>query len=201
MSMLKAMLMGKKGGSRTLNLVSVGGATYDSNYIFENDSSSKYFQTINSYDITSNWVVGKTIETKIKFMPTAGSSGIFSWDNAPNGYATLGGYVFSDGTSYEVRIYDSYNVSCSLNTWNYIKVVQDSYVYLNINFLRFNLYYSIDDITYTLAATNSSQISDLGSAPINFGYAKRSGIERYFYGKIDFKECYIKIDGTDILWS
>lgn len=200
MSMLKAMLMRKKGG--TLQLESVGGATYDSNYIFENDSSSKYFQTINSYDITSNWVVGKTIETKIKFMPTAGSSGIFSWDNATYGYYTLGGYVYSNGTSYEVSLYGTTsNVSCSLNTWYYIKVVQDSYVYLNITWLRFNLYYSIDDITYTLAATNSSQISDLGSAPINFGYAKRSGIERYFYGKIDFKECYIKIDGTDILWS
>lgn len=200
MSMLKAMLMQKKGG--TLQLESVGGATYDSNYIFENDGSSKYFQTIYSYDITSNWVVGKTIETKIKFMPTAGYSGIFSWDKANSGYVTLGGYVYSNGTSYEVSLYgNTSNVSCSLNTWYYIKAIQDSYVANNITFIRLKFYYSIDDITYTLAATNSTQTSNEGSAPINFGYAKRNGTERYFYGKIDFKECYIKIDGTDILWS
>ena len=194
MSELLSMMM-SGGKKKTLNLVTVGGATYDENYIFNSSNNSKYFETVNNVVYNESDIV----EIKIKIKISSTSSGFFTNEN-------YGGKI-----SFAQRTSSTYNmaltVNGSLNTvgkWN--SSIIDNWniydFYKNENSIiakRYDENYNLLS-SVTLSSINTFSLNE----KIRFGLGilatntipdtLRDG------GAIDFKETDIIINGTSILW-
>ena len=186
MSKLLSMLM-ESGGAKTLNLVSVGGATYDSDYIFTNDGSNKYFETPNKivYDMTDDFTI------KIKFLiENTNNNGVFRTYNLNvwNGEMSL----YSD---------NSFRLFVLATQFFYGNITNNIWVNLLIENIKNEnkiLVYMVDENGYHYKdnyITYSSNIDLTGKYKFgNFNDTYKLN------GKIDFKETDIIINGQSVLW-
>lgn len=200
MSMLKAMLMKKKGGGvKTLQLESVGGATYDDDFIFTNNQGGswtnppKYFKTKELIDIRNQ---EKNSEFKIKFKATSSQSGIFCADDTQtNWHYFASGYVSSSNQLW-ISLNANYQnaPTLQLNTWYWIKITHIK------NSNNWVIEYSTDGINYNTIYTFSYSLS-LPSMYMWLGAGASTGSKYTFSGSIDLKETDIIIDGKSVLWK
>ena len=178
------------GGAKTLNLVSVGGATYDSDYIFTKTVNDKttYFETKEAVDILNS---SNMVEFKIKFYYEANSNGIYKRATDTN----FSGYISSNGSLWFV-INSNHSNDYVLGTtgkWVWLKVQT-----ANVGGVAFRCSVSFDGINYTYVA--SPFVPDYPSDKIIFGVGSSTGTTYGFKGKIDFKETDIIINGQSVLW-
>lgn len=187
-SMLLANMMSKSGGgAKTLNLVSVGGATYDSDYIYTNDGSLKYFETPNKivYDMTDNFTI------KVKFLiENTNNNGVFrAYDlNVWNGEVSL----YSD---------NSFRLFVLATQIFYGNITNNIWVNLLIENIKNEnkvLVYMKDENGYIY---KDNYITYSSSTDLTGKYKFGNFNDTYkLNGKIDFKETDIIINGKSVLW-
>lgn len=189
-SMLLANMMSNSGGTKTLNLVSVGGATYDSDYIFEKtvNNQTTYFETTEAVDILNS---NNTVEFKIKFYYEANSNGIYKRATDTN----FSGYISYNGLLWFV-VNSNHSNDYALGTtgkWVWLKIQT-----ANVGGVAFRCSVSFDGINYT--SVTSPFVPDYPSDKLRFGVGSSTGTNYGFIGKIDFKETDIIINGQSVLW-
>lgn len=192
-SMLLANMMSKSGGEeKILNLVSVGGATYDSDYIFINDGSNKYFETIDDINISDTTT---SFEFVLKFKPIINgtANGLFMRYNSIDFSAFINAGATQlvpmlNGSSFEVSV-------SFTNSWYWFKVKR------NINTSHWEFCLSTDGITYDIFKTKDNN-TNLGAKKIRYGqgspYSPSSPYK--LNGQIDFAGSDIIINGQSVLW-
>lgn len=194
MSSFRQLMMRKKGGgTKTLNLVSVGGATYDSDYIFTKTTkdTTKYFETQDEIDILNQNI---DLTFVIKFQYSQSQDGIYRWGNSYN----FSGYINSSNNFWGI-VNGNYQALSSVNltnTWYWIKI--ERYYGAGARFFHFS--YSTDGINYTEYYSGYSAAHGTMYNKILFGVGTSTGSDYGFAGKIDFKETDIIINGRSVLW-
>lgn len=194
MSALLSMMMGSGGGAKTLNLVSVNGATYDDDYIFTNNGSNKYFETVNELELTSQ---NTDFTFIIKFQYSSFQSGIYRLLGS-NTIGLFSGYINLSSNFWGVvdGNYQALSSISSYNTWYWIKIER----YLGAGARFFHFSYSTDGINYTEYYSGYSAVNVTSSHKLAFGIGTSASSEYNFTGKIDFKGCDIIINGQSVLW-
>lgn len=189
--------MGKKGG--TLQLESVGGATYDDDFIFTNNQggswniSPKYFKTKELIDMRNK---EKNSEFKIKFKATSSQSGIFCADDTQDYWISFASGYVSSGSQLWIILNGFYEnaPTLQLNTWYWIKITHIK------NSDYWVIEYSTDGINYNTIYTKSYSTSQ-PSMYMWLGAGTSTGGKYTFSGSVDFKETDIVIDGKSVLWK
>ena len=185
------------GGTKTLNLESVNGATLDSDYIFTNNQGGgfpftcKYFKTKIPIDLRSS---DYSTELKIKFKVTGSQSGIFSADNSQTNWRRFFSGYFSGSNSLWISIDGNYSnpPTLNLNTWYWFKMTHTK------NTFDYKCEYSINGVDYTLIYNYTENSSSPMYMWLGAGASASSAYG--FSGSIDFKETDIIIDGKSVLW-
>lgn len=185
------------GGEKTLNLTSVNGATYDSDYIFtvpyDGVNRAWYFETNTSIDITDT---NNSFELVIKFKTASNLSSTTLGVYRRNDDRNFGSYIGA-GRGINV-VLGSNRASTSdyfvtYGNWYYIKVTREK------NSSSFYAYTSTDG-EETWNIINNYSIEAISSSKISFGRGHSLSSNYWFYGSIDFKETDIIINGTSVLW-
>lgn len=193
-SMILANMMSNSGGTKTLNLVSVGGATYDSDYIFERTNysdTSKYFETKENIDLLN---INNSIELKIKCWFNSATNGLLKRQNDFNFsfyYNAMQNLwcILSGSLAKEYVLQKS-------NRWLWIKVIRNS---AESNPF-FHYYISLDGENYTEIYVGYSAYDNKQTDKMIFGVGSSTGTLYGLNGKIDFKETDIIINGQSVLW-
>ena len=185
-SMILANMMSSK-KEKTLNLVSVGGATYDSNYIFENDGSNKFFETLDKISFSTN----DEFVIKVKFFITQNqNNGIFrSYDL--NHYSGEFGIFNNNKDILSVMSTYVYQGTFYTNVWINCLIEHKK--------SEDTLHYVVVDENNIKYVENNMRVSSSKDLTGKYKFGSYNN-DHNIYGKIDFKETDIIINGQSVLW-
>lgn len=193
-SMLLANMMnGKGGGTKTLNLVAVNGATYDDDYIFTKTSSDgmdMYFETPDTIFSSINADNYDSVEIKLKMKLTSNYNSPISSDKL-YGFSMYCNSSYKIGVVLQSNIPDTYTISTG--QWYWFKITKDTSH-------QYSFSISTDDETYNYITYNYNGSNIEDNNKLIIGKGTSTGTAYNFQGSIDFKECSIKINGEEVLW-
>ena len=207
-SMLLANMMSKKGGgTKTLNLVSVGGATYDSDYIFTNDGTEGLcFKTPEKISFQKSDIVD--IKLRIKTTTDYVLSGFITLFRQISVAKKRAGSEENKVVLYITRDTTTWS-DILANITNYNNQWLDCEIHKDIN----NLWSGKTFVDGTLinSFTGDTATNDTFNFEIFFGGGTTSFVSYpvegwqhsfpyWLNGAIDFKRCDIIINGQSVLW-
>lgn len=184
------------GETKTLNLVSVGGATYDEDYIFTktpSDILDMYFETPNDIFSSINATSDDEVEIKLKIKFTNSY-------NAPIGTDRNYGFGLYVNSTYKIGLVLQGVIpntkDISANQWYWFKITKRKEGISTY----FSFLYSENGIDYTYITNNEDRSNVGNNNKLIFGKGTSTGTVYGFQGSIDFKECDIIINGQSVLW-